>query len=83
VHEHEGVRYFNKESFEQLIWWSTLPTLLGFISTGRAQSLTTIEAEIRERFRLAAAGGYRVEALLDAGPQTQGEKLTTRDTKVH
>jgi hypothetical protein len=83
VHEHEGVRYFNKESFEQLIWWSTLPSLLDLISTGRPKLLTRVEAEIRERFRLAAAGGYRAEALLDAGPQTPGQKLITKDTKVN
>jgi glycosidase len=83
VHEYEGNRYFNKECFEQLIWWSTLPVLLGLTEADEAKVVMKIEAEIRNRFRTAAEGDYQVEALLDAGRQTAGEKLTTKDTKVH
>lgn len=83
VHEHEGTRYFNKESFEQLIWWSTLGALVGLTEADETEALMKIEAEIRDRFRTAAEGGYQVEALLDTARQTPGEKPSTKDTKVH
>jgi len=74
VHEYEGDRYFNKESFEQLIWWNTLPTLLALGPEDETNVLTKIGAEIRDRFRTAASGGYRVEALLDAARQMADEE---------
>jgi hypothetical protein len=83
VHEYEGVRYFNKESFEQLIWWGTLPSLLELTEADEAEVLAKIESEVHDRIRMAAAGGYRVEALLDAPSQTSGKKPSTKDTKVH
>ena len=72
VHEHEGVRYFNKESFEQLVWWNALPALLELADTPSAPSITSSEIaeEIRARFKAAEGGGYRVESLLDAARQT-------------
>ncbi|MDT8067770.1 MAG: alpha-amylase family glycosyl hydrolase [Terriglobia bacterium] len=71
VHEYEGVRYFNKESFEQLTWWSTLPKLLE-IAAGESAvpELAKLEEQVRERFRAASEGGYRVESLLDSARQS-------------
>ena len=73
VHEYDGDRYFNKESFEQLIWWSTLPALLSAPPL-EEHVLRKIETEIRVRFTTAANGGYRVEALLDAARQAVSEE---------
>ncbi len=70
VHEYKGDRYFNKESFEQLIWWGVLPALLNLTPADEAKVLTKVETEIRDRFKIAAAGGYQVEALLDAARQS-------------
>jgi hypothetical protein len=72
VHEYEGVRYFNKESFEQLVWWSALPTLLTLVTH---EDVTVpirfrVEEQIRRRLTAASEGGYQVEALLDAARQT-------------
>ena len=67
VHEYEGVRYFNKEAFERLLWWMALPALLEIASApeGAAQRLKELERELQSRLNAAAAAGYRVESLLE------------------
>jgi hypothetical protein len=72
VHEHEGARYFNKESFEQLVWWSALPALLELAenAVGPAMTSSKLADAILARFKAAEEGGYRVESLLYAARQT-------------
>ncbi len=67
VNEYEGVRYFNKEAFERLLWWMALPTLLEVASAPEKESarLNLVERELQSRVRAAAEAGYRVEALLE------------------
>jgi hypothetical protein len=67
VHEHEGIRYFNKEAFERLLWWMALPALLAISAQPEtsAQRLKELEGELQSRFRTAAAARYRVESLLE------------------
>ena len=66
VHEYEGVRYFNKEAFERLLWWMALPALLGIASTPEdTAGLKELEGELQSRMGAAAAAGYRVESLLE------------------
>jgi len=65
VHEYEAERYFNKEAFERLMWWMSLPAMLGFIEQGSAQDKAAeLERELEQRFKLAAEAGYRVEGLM-------------------
>jgi hypothetical protein len=67
VHEHEGVRYFNKELFERLLWWMALPSLVTIAEqpTPDLDALHGLESQIRARISTAAAAGYRVEDLLE------------------
>ena len=80
VHEYKGVRYFNKESFEQLLWWTALRPLVEIASedgsrearvfvTGAKEQVRArvreVERDLNERFRAAAEAGYRVEALIE------------------
>ncbi|MBZ5647344.1 MAG: alpha-amylase [Acidobacteriia bacterium] len=67
VHEHEGVRYFNKEAFERLLWWMALPAMLRIASTPTPDlgRLRELERELQVRTRAAADAGYRVEVLLE------------------
>ncbi len=85
VHEYEGVRYFNKEAFQRLIWWSTLPTLLDLAREEKPdkKALEEVQRQIQRRFSIAEEGGYKVEALLDAarnvaseGPEIEKPLLT-------
>jgi len=69
VNEYEGVRYFVKEPFEELLWWMSLPWLLKIAAstTVPAESIQALEAALESRMRAAAEAGYRVESLLEMG----------------
>ena len=66
VHEYEGVRYFNQESFERLMWWMSLPALIRIAEQGQVdpERVKAIERAVNERTRAAAESGYRVESLI-------------------
>jgi len=69
AHEYEGLRYFNKEAFERLLWWMALPALLEMASAPEkeASRLKGLEAELQSRLHAAGEAGYRVESLLERG----------------
>jgi glycosidase len=66
VHEYEGVRYFNQESFERLMWWMSLPALIRLAEQGRIdpKEVRTVEGAVYARTKYAADSGYRVEGLI-------------------
>jgi hypothetical protein len=72
VHEYDGVRYFNKEAFERLVWWSALPAFLDLAEPKLLDkaALGEVEKQLQRRLMIAAEGGYKVEALLDAARHT-------------
>ncbi|HEX8926595.1 MAG TPA: hypothetical protein VF786_12430, partial [Terriglobales bacterium] len=70
VHEYQGVRYFNKESFEQLLWWTALRPLVEIAADdSRGEEVRArvreVERDLNGRFRAAAEAGYRVEGLIE------------------
>jgi hypothetical protein len=69
VHEYQGDRYFNKEQFEQFLWWMSLRALLQAAAAPADEraKVTLLEKEIQSRLKAAADASYRVEALLQAG----------------
>ena len=73
VHEWEGVRYFNREAFERLLWWMSLRALLKIASDASPNpaKIAALEKEIQSRLKAAADAGYRVEALLQGGTVRQ------------
>ena len=73
VHEWQGERYFNKESFEQFLWWMSLRPLLTIASekTVDSQKVAALENQIDVRLRAAADASYRVEALLQSATARQ------------
>jgi hypothetical protein len=60
VHEHEGIRYFVKEPFEQLLWWTALRPLLALIARDDLEAVRTLAGQIAARASAAAASGYRL-----------------------
>jgi glycosidase len=68
VHEWQLERYFNKEAFEQLLWWMSLRPLLTIASAPQpdARLIAALESELAHRISAAESAGYRVLALLDA-----------------
>jgi len=58
VHTFEGITYFAKEPFEQLLWWQQLPVLL----TPDA-SFAKIQQEVDLGCKAAALAGYDLDVL--------------------
>jgi hypothetical protein len=73
VHEWEGVRYFDKEGYERLLWWMSLPALLSLSGqrTTDVEGIAKVEDEIATRLKAGADAGYRVESLLLGGSVRQ------------
>lgn len=69
VHEYQGVRYFVKEPFEELLWWMSLRWLLEIAAeeTVEVKAVRELEETIESRIKVAEEAGYRVESLLKLG----------------
>ncbi len=69
VHEHEGVRYFNKENYECLLWWMALPALVRIAesSTIDSTAVAELESQIRSRISAAQQAEYQVMSLFEVG----------------
>src|SRR5579884_1649510 len=71
VHEYEGVRYFNKESYECLLWWMALPALVRIAEspTTEAKAVAELESQLRSRINAAEQAGYQVMSLFELGEE--------------
>ncbi|HMK30179.1 MAG TPA: hypothetical protein VK473_10880, partial [Terriglobales bacterium] len=71
VHEYEGVRYFGKESFERLLWWMALRSLLDIAAQPAPDPhpVRELEQEIHSRLLAAERAGYKVSGLFAQGQQ--------------
>jgi hypothetical protein len=69
VHEYEGVRYFNKENYECLLWWMALPALVRIAesTTPEAKWVGELESQLRARINAAEQAGYQVMSLFELG----------------
>ncbi len=70
LHTSHGRTYFNKEDYEQLLWWMAMPALM---NSARKSELSkaivqTMEGEVRRAMRNAKDAGYDLDAL---GKQSQ------------
>ena len=76
VHSYEDVRYFNKESFEQLLWWMSLPALLRIAAAEKIDpvEIESLEEQLEARTKAAADASYQLDGLF-APPKTAKEKL--------
>jgi hypothetical protein len=70
VNRHQGVLWFNKEAYEQLIGWLTLPAVVdSVVSLGDEQAVAQVEerlAVVRKLLAASETSQYQVEKLLDA-----------------
>lgn len=90
VHDYEGVRYFNKEKFECLLWWMALPALVRIAEkpTPDDGTIAKLEHEIAARTQAAADAEYQVMALFETASdrQTRTEQsrlVTTQSESEH
>jgi hypothetical protein len=86
VHEYEGVRYFNKEMYECLLWWMALPALLRLseLEIPVPKRLHELELQIESRMDAAESAGYQVMALfeLGEGPAPQDAEVVLNDEAI-
>src|SRR5205085_1466159 len=68
VHEWKGDRFFNKEAFQQLLWWMSLRALLDLAAADKPEpaQISALQNELASRIKAADDSGFRVEALLQA-----------------
>jgi glycosidase len=66
VHKADGIEYFNKESYEDLLWWLQLPCLftLGAEATPDRAKIAQMTKTVLEARGAAEKAGYRVDVLL-------------------
>jgi hypothetical protein len=76
THESEGVRYFNQESHEELLWWIQMPALVAAAPSEQRVTAQRCAAAVSQGAQAAKAAGYRLDALLEAESHS-GRKGTT------
>jgi glycosidase len=77
VHEAEGHDYLVRESYEELLWWLQLPSLLRLAGEAapRRAAVQAMSRSIEEALAAAEAAGYRVDLLLaPATTEAAGEE---------
>jgi len=69
VHGYQGISYFNRESFERLLWWMALRALLEIATspTPDPEKVRELEQALQARMRAAELAGYKVSGLFAQG----------------
>ena len=68
VNRHQEILWFNKEAFEQLLWWMFVTTTIAYPSTATKRAAAEILncwEMIRALQQVSEASGYQVENLLE------------------
>ena len=82
AHESDGIRYIVRESYEELLWWMLMPSLLRLAGES-APSRATVDGlsrTVKDALAAAEAAGYRIDALTNpapARPLSSAEKQPT------
>ena len=77
VHEAEGHAYLVRESYEELLWWLLMPSLLrlaGETAPSRA-AVEQMSKTIEEALATAEAAGYRIDALLGTSADPNADEM--------
>ena len=79
THESDGVRYFNQESHEELLWWIQVPALAAATPPEQRVAARETAAAVRLASQAAKDAGYRLDFMLDAQPRSGrvAEKVDT------
>lgn len=82
LHISEGVLYFNKETYEELLWWTKLPELMKLAEkpVPTRVRLQEIEREIKIAIMAAKKAGYRLEELLHERDVEKSEMTSSEHT---
>jgi hypothetical protein len=76
THTSHGVRYFNQESHEELLWWIQVPALVAASPSEQRTTAQRSAAAVSRAVQAAKDAGYRLDELLAADAQfVQARKL--------
>lgn len=81
THRAEGVRYFNQESHEELLWWIQMPGLIAAGPREQREAARRSDEAIARATDAARAAGYRLERLLDGGRGSMERNHGSADVK--
>jgi hypothetical protein len=66
THDAEGVRYFNQESHQELLWWIQVPALVAARPQEQRAAAQSSFSAVSRAIDLAKAAGFRLDDLLSA-----------------
>jgi len=66
THESDGVRYFNQESHEELLWWIQVPALVAATPPEQRVAARETAAAVHLASQAAKNAGYRLDFMLEA-----------------
>jgi hypothetical protein len=81
VHEVDGHEYLVRESYEELLWWMLMPSLLrlaGEAVPSRA-AVERMSGTVEDALQTAEAAGYRIDALLGAVEEPEVIEAANRE----
>jgi hypothetical protein len=64
THTSQGMRYFNQESHEELLWWIQVPALVAASPSAQRAAAQRSAAAVSQATQAAKDAGYRLERLL-------------------
>jgi len=66
LHASEGILYFNKEAYEEVLWWTKLPDLADLAGKATVENagIREVEQEMKAAISAAKEAGYKLEKLL-------------------
>ncbi|MDQ1452855.1 MAG: hypothetical protein QOK38_2721 [Acidobacteriaceae bacterium] len=70
THTSEGIRYFNQESHEELLWWIQLPGLVAASPAEQRAAAQRSATAVDRATRAAKDAGYRLDILLTGGSRS-------------
>jgi hypothetical protein len=78
VHEAKGHDYLVRESYEELLWWMLMPSLLRLAGekTPSRAAVAEMSRTVEEALETAEAAGYRIDALLGTDEETSSNGIT-------
>lgn len=81
THDAEGVRYFNQESYEELLWWIQIPALTAASPQEQRAAAQRSSGAVRGAEQAAKDAGYRLDTLLAAETRAARRELPGAFTK--
>jgi hypothetical protein len=66
THDSDGVRYFNQESHEEMLWWIQVPALVAATPSEQRAAAQQSSAAVNRARQAAEDAGYRPDVLLAA-----------------